>query len=101
MLKVQLHPFEKLPWGRHEGKYHDSCSICVSNSTMQWFRSNQLTVVYFSTLSPDLNPMENFWRIVATDIYANRHQFAIVQEPKLQIERSWFYLNPEFLQILF
>ncbi len=42
--------------------------------------------------------MENIWGILARDVYANEHQFATVQDLKLQIERSWFSLKPEFLQ---
>ena len=38
--------------------------------------------------------------ILTRDVYANGHQFATVQELKLQIERSWYSLKPEFLQNL-
>lgn len=44
--------------------------------------------------------MENLWGILARDVYANGRQFATVQDLKLQIERSWFSLKPEFLQTL-
>ncbi|KMQ81987.1 hypothetical protein RF55_24576 [Lasius niger] len=100
MLEVQLLPFGKLLGGDEWIYQQDNCSIHVSNSTMQWFRQNQVTVMDWPALSPDLNPMENLWGILARDVYANGRQFATVQDLKLQIERSWFSLKPEFLQTL-
>lgn len=100
LLEVQLLPFGEL-LGGHEWIYQqDKCSIHVSKSTMQWFRRNQVTVMDWPSLSPDLNPMENLWGMLARDVYANGRQFATVQDLKLQIERSWFSLKPEFLQTL-
>lgn len=100
MLEVQLLPFGKLLGGDEWIFQQDNCSIHVSKSTMQWFRQNQVTVMDWPALSPDLNPMENLWGILARDVYANGRQFATVQDLKLQIERSWFSLKPEFLQTL-
>ena len=38
---------------------------------MQWFRENQITVMDWLALNPDLNPMENLWGRLTRDIYAN------------------------------
>ena len=85
MLESQLLQFGML-LGRDEWIYQqDDCSFHVSNSTMQWFRQNQVTVIDWPTLSPDLNTMEKLWGILTRDIYANRCQFATFQELKLQI----------------
>ena len=78
----------------------DNLPIHVSNSTMQWFRQNQVTVTDGPALSPDLNSMKNLWGRLTRDVYANGRQFATVQDLKLQIERNWFSLKPEFFQIL-
>ena len=66
---------------------------------MQWFRQNEITVIDWPALSPDLNSMENLWGRLTRDVYTNGCQFATVQELQLPIERSWFSLKPEFLQI--
>ena len=49
-------------------------------------------------LSPHLNQTDNLWGILTRHVHANGRQFATVQELKLQIERDWFSLKPEFLQ---
>lgn len=100
VLKQFLLPFGKFLGGEDWIYQQDNCSIHTSNSTMQWFRQNQVTVMEWPALSPDLNPMENLWGRLARDVYANGRQFATVRELKLQIERSWFSLKPEFLQTL-
>lgn len=100
MLEVQLLPFGKLLGGDKWIYQQDNFSIHVSNSTMQWFRRNQVAVMDCSSLSPDLNPVENLWGILFRDVYANGRQFATVQDIKLLIERSWFSLKPESLQTL-
>ncbi|KFM58275.1 Transposable element Tc3 transposase, partial [Stegodyphus mimosarum] len=100
MLEMHLLPFGELLGGDQWIYQQDDCSVHVSNSTKEWFRRNQVTVMDWPALSPDLNPMENFWGILARDAYAKGRQFSTIHDLKLQIERSWFSPKPELLQTL-
>ena len=78
----------------------NNVSIYTSHSTIAWFTQNQLTVIDWPAISPDLNPMENIWGVLAWDVYAHGHQFLTIQELKQQVEQGWFSLEPHFLQNL-
>ena len=51
-------------------------------------------------MSPDLNPIENLWGIVARDVYAYGRQFSSVDELKRQIQCSWFSMDPTYIHNL-
>ena len=51
-------------------------SIHTSHSTAAWFIQNQVTVINWPAVSPDLNIMENLWGVLAWDVYAHGRQFS-------------------------
>ena len=54
----------------------DNAPIHVARSTMKRVESHNINV--FLPLSPDLNPIENIWRLMARDMYAGGKQFSNV-----------------------
>jgi transposase len=49
-------------------------------------------------LSPDLNPMENLWTILARPVYINVRQFENTEDLEMAIRHKW---NAIHLNILF
>lgn len=56
------------------------------------FRQNQVNVVDWPVLSLDMYPIENLCKRLARDVYMIKtHQFATIQDLKLQFERTLFF----------
>lgn len=78
----------------------DNASIHVSKQSLEWFRQKQITVMEWPACSPDLNPIENLWGILASKVYENGRQFNTVIELKDCIKGSWGEIEPDVLKNL-
>jgi len=54
-----------------------------------WFTENNMNLQKHLAVSPSLNPTENLWGILASNIYVNDQQFETVKQLKDQIKDSW------------
>ena len=64
------------------------CAIHVSKTTKNWFLEIVITVMDWPPLSPDLNPMENVWGLLARTIYKDGRQYQNVQALQQAITES-------------
>ena len=67
----------------------DNASIHRSRYTMSWFAERDVTVMNWPALSPDLNPIENVWGMLARRVYQGGRQFANKQELQSAILQAW------------
>ena len=67
---------------------------------MKWFESHNINVLDWPPLSPDLNPIENIWGLMARDIYAGGKQFSNVYELKTGIQKSWDNIDKKIIKKL-
>lgn len=67
----------------------DNASIHVSRQSKTWFEDKDIELLDWPAVSPDLNPMENLWGILARKIYANGHQFLSVDELYVAVCNAW------------
>lgn len=67
----------------------DNASIHVSRDTLNWFASNNVSLLEWPARSPDLNPMENLWGIMVRRIYENNRQFQSIEDLKAAILNAW------------
>lgn len=78
----------------------DNAAIHVAASTKRWFSDKNIPLLDWPARSPDLNPIENLWGIIARRVYANCRQFNSVQELKSAIKDAWDSITLNELQKL-
>jgi hypothetical protein len=78
----------------------DNASIHTSRMVKDWFLANNVTVMDWPALSPDLSPIENIWGIMVQRVYACGRQYDCVQHLKVAIQHAWDSLTLEELQKL-
>ncbi|RCN33912.1 transposase, partial [Ancylostoma caninum] len=89
VLQRHLLPFLR---GRRLHKYtfqQDNAAVHASQSTRTWLLENRVNVMDWPACSPDLNPMENLWGILARKVYSNNRQFHSIEELKKAIIDAW------------
>ena len=68
----------------------DNAPAHVSKVAMAWFKEKKIELLKWPALSPDLNPMENLWSILARKVYDNgNRQFESVADLQRAIIDSW------------
>lgn len=78
----------------------DNASIHASRSTKDWLQSKNIRTMEWPAKSPDLNPMENLWGIMAHQVYNHGRQYDTKQQLDNAIKKSWSQLPQETLQNL-
>ena len=78
----------------------DNASVHISKKTKKWFEEQKIEVLEWPALSPDLNPIENIYGILARRDYANERQFNTRNELIAIIQKTWNEIEPEFLSRL-
>lgn len=79
-----------------EGLYHDEIYFQQDNApshsahaTQDWLDKHGITVLGWPAISPDLNPVENVFGILARRLYAGNRQFSTVAELRAAILEAW------------
>lgn len=78
----------------------DNASINVSKESKQLFLSDNIPLLNWPALSPNLNPIENLWRMLARSVYQNGKQNSSVVELKMAIHQAWLDLDKTTLETL-
>ncbi|GBN08531.1 Transposable element Tc3 transposase [Araneus ventricosus] len=96
-LENHIMPFAENK-GRRNREYQDDTN--TSNATKNYLNSKNVTVLEWTPMSPDLNPIENVWDFMPRKVYDNGGQFYSVNDLKTAIESAWYNSEPEILQTL-
>jgi len=78
----------------------DGASIHTSRASKKWLRDHEIVVLDWAPKSPDLNPIENVWGVLAQKVYANARHFQTVAELQDCVQQEWGRISPCFLKIL-
>lgn len=68
---------------------HDNAPIHTSRYVKQWLQETNISVLDWPARSPDLNPIENLWGILARKVYENGAQYSDVNSLKTAIRNAW------------
>ncbi|KAF0710232.1 hypothetical protein AaE_012621 [Aphanomyces astaci] len=78
----------------------DNASIHTSKLSTTWLKQLAWPTMDWPSKSPDLNPIENVWGVLARKVYANGRQFDSKEGLKAQILASWREIDQEYLHHL-
>jgi len=67
----------------------DNAPIHKSQKTLNWFNSRSIELIDWPARSPDLNPIENLWGMLARAVYGNGKQFSSVGDLRNTIKQEW------------
>jgi len=93
MLENFLLPSGERCGGKNFVFQHDNAPIHRAKMTTDWLASKKIPVMAWPALSPDLNPLENVWGILARRVYKEGRQFANVQALEDAIHDEWSKLT--------
>jgi len=67
----------------------DNASIHKSAQTTEWLRNTVANVLEWPAKSPDMNPIENLWGILARMVYSEQDAYDSVEALKTAIKLAW------------
>lgn len=99
-LSDYMLPFATSTLGLNFRFQQNNASIHKANVTLEWLKSKNIDVLDWPALSPDLNPIENLWGILARKVYAKNRQFSNVEDLREEILFQWRQIKKETLETL-
>jgi transposase len=76
---------------------HDNAPIHTAKKTKKWLEEQKIDVIQWPALSPDLNPIENVWGVLARRVYASGRQFQNCDALIEVLQKVWEEIEPELL----
>lgn len=77
---------------------HDNAAVHTSHRTKQWFNQKDIKAVKLPACSPNFNPIENLWKIVAKKVYRNCKQYNSIDVLPKAICEAWASIDEETLR---
>ena len=100
LVKDDSLPFAAVAHGEKWTYQRDRAAIHRSFYTKKWFRGNNVTVLPWPSRSPNLNPIEKLWGVLARRIHGNGRYFNDTVEHFDAIVDHWPDINHSILQNL-
>ena len=79
---------------------HDNAPPHVSQVTKKSLVEWGLHVLKWPANSPDLNPVENLWKLLSDAVYANGKQYISIKELEKAIKEAYEKIDPDQLENL-
>lgn len=78
----------------------DNAAPHTAKSTIEFLHATFASVMEWPALSPDLNPIENVWGVMARDLYAGNKQYATLPELEAAVMQSWSRIGDNLFRTL-
>ena len=99
-LESCLLPFVEQDLGPSYVFMEDGAAVHRAQRVYQLFDEEEILVMDWPAKSPDLNPIENLWGILARQVYANQRQFSNVNDLVSCVLEAWDAIPEQTLQNL-
>lgn len=96
LVESTLIPFGPVFAGDNWQFQQDNAPVHVSKSTKAWFDSKNVRVIKWPALSPDLNPIENIWGVMARMVYSNGRQYDSIETLTIAVRDAWEEVTSEY-----
>lgn len=80
---------------------HDNATIHTAYITRMWLLMNNIKTMHWPAHSPDLNPIENVWGLLARRVYSGGRVFNTIEELKSSIIKEWENFETSTIETLF
>jgi hypothetical protein len=75
----------------------DNASIHASRETTSFLQEMKVDTMVWPARSPDCNPIENVWSVMAARVYAHGRQYRTVGELEVAIMAAWASIEQKYL----
>ena len=80
---------------------HDNAPIHTSAIVTKWFKENQIELLDWPSLSPDLNIIENAWGWLSRQVYNDGKQYSNKEELIQAIYTAWNSVDINYIHSLY
>jgi transposase len=99
-LSEYMLPFAHRHYGTEFIFQHDNAPIHTAKVTKEFLQEFGVDTMVWPALSPDLNPIENLWGVLARSVYANGRQFLCLEDLVYHIKKEWYSISYDLIQNL-
>ena len=77
---------------------HDNASIHNARIIKKWFKEKTIEIMDWPASSPDLNPIENVWKLMKDNIQKHENFPRTVNELKTALKKEWSNFDTSILR---
>jgi transposase len=95
---VPFHSAMRGTIGKNMVFQHDNAPIHTAHKVTQWFQKKNIIIMDWPACSPDLNPIENVWKLMKDNIQKRENFPRTVDELKIALKEEWSNFDPSLLK---
>jgi len=100
LLESELIPFSEEFHSEDFVFQQDNAPIHFARYTKMFLESKKIPLMQWPAISPDLNPIEDFWGILSAKVFRGGRQFETLKDLKEAIVKEWANIDKPVLQNL-